>query len=75
MVFRVVFPNITNLNTNKSFFFFGNISQMKVIDFINEYKELTDEQKEVQILEQIYSNSVITNEKFVNIKKASKFLF
>lgn len=48
---------------------------MKILDFINDFQNLNNEEKEKQILEQIYTNSIIVNEKMNNIIFSSKILF
>ena len=74
-LFKVILPNLENLSTNKSFFFFRHVSEMKVLDFIADFKNLNNEEKEKQILEQIHTNSKITNLKMNNIIISSKILF
>ena len=74
-LFKVIFPNLNNISTNKSFFFFKHISNMKILDFIKNFKNLTNKEKENQILEQIHTNSIIANEKMNNITNSSKILF
>lgn len=74
-LFKVIFPNLKNISTNKSFFFFWHISSMKILDFIDEFKNLDTNEKEKQLLEQIHTNSVITYEKMNNIVYSFKVLF
>lgn len=73
-LFKVIFPNLKNISTNKSFFFFWHISRMKISDYIIWYKNLNINKKEEQLLEQIHTNSVITNEKMNNIVYSFKIL-
>lgn len=74
-LFKAIFPKLKNISTNKSFFFFMNIADMKILDFISDYKQLNNEEKEKQILEQIHTNSIITKEKMINITSSFRALF
>lgn len=74
-LFYVVFPSLKNHSTNNSFFFFWHTAKMKVLDYVNQMKALTDNEIENQLLEQIHTNSVIANEKMTNIKRSSYCLF
>ncbi len=69
-----VFPQTKNHFTSKSLFYFGNISDMKFVDFQKAYKELTEEEAKDQITEQIYSNSRVVSRKMSCIKISSGFL-
>ncbi len=74
-LFKVIFPNLKNISTDKSFFFFSHISSIKILDYLKEFKNLTNEEKDNQILEQIYTNSIIVNENMKNIIFSFKILF
>lgn len=74
-LFKVIFPNLKNVSTSKSFFFYSHISNMKILDYIKEFKDLSNEELEKQILEQIHTNSEITNQKMLNIISSFRFLF
>ncbi len=68
---KTLFPKIKNKLTDNNILFFGNISCMKYKDFIDKYNNITEEEMRQNIFEQIYTNSVIANEKFKNIKKST----
>lgn len=69
-----VFPRLKNLNTDKSLFYFGSIAKLKLIDYFNEMKNLTEEEVKKQISEQIYTNSIIADQKMNNVKNSTKCL-
>jgi hypothetical protein len=75
LLFKVIFPNISNESTNNSFFFFSHVASMKLENFIENFQALNEKQKTEQILEQIHTNSKITHQKMKNIKYSSKLLF
>ncbi len=70
-----VFPRLKNTNTNKSLFYFGNVAKLKPIDYFNEMEKLTEEDAKKQISEQIYTNSIIADQKMNNVKNSTKCLF
>lgn len=45
---------------------------MKFIDYSDEIKKLTEDEAKKQIIEQIYTNSVIADQKMKNIQKSIK---
>ena len=69
-----IFPRLKNNSTNKSLFYFSNIAGMKIIDFLENMENLTEQKAKKQIIEQIYTNSEIANQKMNNIKKSIKAL-
>ena len=74
-LFSSVFPHLKNNLTNKSLFYFGNIAKLKFIDYFKEMEELTEETTKKQISEQIYTNSIIADQKMRNVKNSTKCLF
>ena len=62
-LFCAVLPRLKNENTDKSLFYYGNVTERKIADYLQEMKELTDERVVHQITEQIYANSVIADKK------------
>ncbi|PIZ93572.1 MAG: hypothetical protein COX82_02420 [Candidatus Magasanikbacteria bacterium CG_4_10_14_0_2_um_filter_41_10] len=70
-----VFPRLKNTNTDKSLFYFGNISKLKLIDYFNEMEKLTEDETKKQISEQIYTNSIIATQKMNYVKNSTKALF
>jgi len=70
-----VFPRLKNINTDKSLFYFGNIANLKLIDYFNEMEKLTEEEAKKQLLEQIHTNSIIAEQKMNNVKNSTKCLF
>jgi len=70
-----VFPRLKNTNTDKSLFYFGSITKLKSIDYFNEMEKLTEEEAKKQISEQIYTNSIIADQKMNNVKNSTKCLF
>jgi cell division protein FtsL len=69
-IIYAVFPRLKNKSTNKSLFYFSNISEMKIIDFLEDMENLTEEKAKKQIIEQIHANSKIANQKMKNIEKS-----
>jgi hypothetical protein len=43
---------------------------MKFIDYSEEIKKLTEDEAKKQIIEQIYTNSIIANQKMKNVQKS-----
>lgn len=74
-LFSSVFPRLKNLNTDKSLFYFGNIAKLKLIDYFDGMKNLTEAEVKKQISEQIYTNSIIADQKMNNVKNSTKCLF
>lgn len=74
-LFKSIFPRLNNKNTDKSMFYFGHISKLKLIDYYVEMEKLTKKESKKQISEQIYTNSIIIDQKMRNVKHASKCLF
>jgi len=75
LLFKSIFPRLTNSFTDKSLFYFGHISNMKFIDYFGAIKELSNEDAKKQITEQIYTNSVIADQKMKNVQNSTKCLF
>jgi len=73
-LFRSIFPRLKNSFVNKSLFYFGHVADMKFIDYFEKIKKLTDNEVKEQIIEQIYVNSIIANQKMENIQKSIKSL-
>jgi hypothetical protein len=69
-LFKSVFPRLKNLFTDKSLFYFGHVANMKFIDYSEEIKKLTEDEAKKQIIEQIYTNSIIANQKMKNVQKS-----
>ena len=74
-LFCSVFPRLKNHFTNKSLFYFGCISKTKMVDYLKQIEELTEEESKKQILEQIYSNSIIADQKMKNVQNSTRILF
>lgn len=74
-LFKVIFPKLENLSTNKSLFYYGHIAEMKIIDFMKEMKKATEITKIEGYIEQIHTNAVITNAKMLNIQNSARCLF
>ncbi len=71
-LFKSIFPRLKNSFTDKSLFYFGHVANMKFIDYFEEIKKLTGDEAKKQIIEQIYTNSVIANQKMKNVQKSTK---
>lgn len=69
-----IFPRLKNNLTNKSLFYFGNIADMKFVDYIKQIEELSEDETKKQLVEQIYTNSMIANTKMKNIRISTIFL-
>ncbi len=72
---KSIFPRLKNDFTDKSLFYFGNIAKMKFIDFLKNMGKLTEEESKKQIAEQIYTNSIIADQKMKNVQNSIKALF
>lgn len=70
-----IFPRLKNHFTDTSLFYFGSIANTKFLDYSKKMESLTEEESKRQIEEQIYTNSVIADQKMKNVKSATKFLF
>jgi len=73
-LFKSVYPRLKNLFTDKSLFYFGHIANMKFVDYSEEIKKLTEDEAKKQIIEQIYINSIIADQKMENVQKSIKSL-
>ena len=71
-LFKSIFPRLKNSFTDKSLFYFGHVANMKFVDYLEKVKKLTDEEAKKQIIEQIYTNSMIADQKMKNIQKSTK---
>lgn len=71
-LFESVFPRLKNSFTDKSLFYFGHVANMKFIDYLEEIKKLTEDEAKKQIIEQIYTNSIIADQKMKNVQKSIK---
>lgn len=74
-LFYSVFPRLKNLLTDKSLFYFGHVSKMKFIDYREEVDKMNESEIVKQIIEQIYTNSVIANQKMKNVQNSTKSFF
>jgi len=73
-LFLSVFPRLKNSFTDKSLFYFGHISKMKPLDYLENMKELTEDEAKRQMAEQIYTNSFIADIKMKNVQNSIRFL-
>lgn len=71
-LFKSVFPRLKNSFTDKSLFYFGHVANIKFIDYSEEIKKLTEDEAKKQIVEQIYTNSIIADQKMKNVQKSIK---
>jgi hypothetical protein len=69
-----IFPRLSNRLTNESLFYFGSISGMKYADFKVKIDKLTEISARQQLLEQIFTSSLIADAKMNNIKVSTVFL-
>lgn len=74
-LYRTVIPNLKNLNTNTSLFYFGNVANKKILDFLQEIENLTEEQARKEVSEQIHTNSFIADRKMKAVKISTRALF
>lgn len=66
-----VSPQLKNGNTDRSLFFFGTVAKMKIEDYLKDIKELTEEDAQREVAEQIHTNSVIANAKMASVRKST----
>lgn len=71
-LFRSVFPRLRNSFTDKSLFYFGHVASMEFIDYSEKINKLTDDEAKKQIVEQIYTNSIIADQKMKDVQKSIK---
>lgn len=71
-LFKSIFPRLKNSFTDKSLFYFGHVANMKFVDYSEEIKKLTEDEAKKQIIEQIYTNSIIADQKMKNVQKSIK---
>lgn len=69
-LFKSVFPRLKNSFTDKSLFYFSHVTNMKFVDYLEEMKKITEDEAKRQIIEQIYTNSIITDQKMKNVQKS-----
>lgn len=68
---RSVFPSLKNSYTNHSLCYFGTIACMKFMDFSKTIEMTTEEEFKKQIIEQIYTTSLIADQKMKSVQKAT----
>jgi len=71
-LFRTVFPRLKNSFTDKSLFYFNHIANLKLIDYLKKIEKLSENEAKKQIIEQIYSNSIVAKQKMNNVQNAIK---
>lgn len=69
-----VFPRTKNSYTSKSLFYFGHVANMKLIDYFEKIEKLSEDEAKKQIIEQIYSNSTIADQKMKDVQSSTKGL-
>jgi len=74
-LFSSIFPSLKNSFTDESLFYFGTISKMKFIDFTKKMNDLSGVEAKKQLAEQIYTNSLIADQKMKSVKSCIKCLF
>ncbi|KKQ46180.1 MAG: hypothetical protein US63_C0005G0022 [Candidatus Moranbacteria bacterium GW2011_GWC2_37_8] len=74
-LFSCVFPQLKNHSNEKSLFYFGTVSKMKFLDFIKKIENLSEDETKEQIAEQIYTTSIIADQKMNNIQNSVRCLF
>lgn len=74
-LFRSVLPRQKNSFTNTSLFYFGSVAKMKLIDYSKQMRKLTKKESKELILEQIYTNSVIADQKMKDVRNSTACLF
>jgi hypothetical protein len=67
-LFRAGFPNLEG--GTKSLIYFREIAQRKEFQFIDAFKEQTEDEHLTDVLRQVYRNSEILTQKFDYLKKA-----
>lgn len=73
-LFKSIFPRLKNSFTDKSLFYFSHIASMKFVDYSKEIEKLTEDEAKKQVIEQIYTNSIIAEQKMKNVQKSIKNL-
>jgi len=71
-LFKSIFPRLKNSLTDKSLFYFGHVANIKFVDYLEEIKKMTEDEAKKQIIEQIYTNSIIADQKMKNVQKSIK---
>jgi len=71
-LFKSIFPRLKNSFTDKSLFYFGHIASMKFVDYSKEIEKLTEDEAKKQVIEQIYTNSIIADQKMKNVQNSIK---
>lgn len=71
-LFKSVFPRLKNSFTDKSLFYFGHVANRKFVDFSKEMQELDEDEAKKQVIEQIYTNSIIADQKMKNVQISIK---
>lgn len=69
-----VFPRLKNHLIDTSLFYFGSIAKKKFLDYSKQMENLSEVESKKQIMEQIYTNSVIANQKMKNVQNSTKSL-
>ena len=68
-IIQVLIPTLKNSNTIKSHFYFGGIASFSnVQEFKHSVKKMSEEEIVDELLNQLYTNSVICSKKFNNFK-------
>lgn len=71
-LFKSIFPRLKNSFTDKSLFYFCHVANMKFIDYSEGINKLTEDEAKKQIIEQIYTNSIIADQKMKNVQNSIK---
>jgi hypothetical protein len=71
LIISAIFPRLNNRLTNKSLFYYGSVSNMRFVDFKKKMTELSEDETKEQIIEQIYTNSVIADQKMKGVKRGT----
>lgn len=66
-----VSPKLKNNNTDRSLFFFGTVAKMKIEDYLKDIRDLTEEDAQREVAEQIHTNSVIADTKMQSVRKST----
>lgn len=66
------FPKLKNQTSKNSLCYFGNIAQFSYKDFLKSYKKQTKSKFKQQLLEQIYTNSIIATQKMKYVQQSLK---
>jgi hypothetical protein len=69
-LFKSVFPRLKNSFTDKSLFYFGYVASMKFVDYLREIEKMTKDEVKKQVIEQVYTNSIIADQKMKNVQKS-----